>query len=301
MNIEEINAQAITEWLVVRINYAEPLEHFLVTSFKPFVNTLVAGGIVDRYFWQRGEERGTHILLTMRGDTRKLNELILPNFAEHFHRYAEDIPSYRYVDKADFEPNNSIQTQTYSPNAEGAVGLIGLPIFERYQQASSEAVLAFMADHFKDWSPTEAATTAMKLHLGYCDASGMEAADVVAFFEHCLARHSEEAFSVQLFEYIYRRWAHELDDFVAQIWKSLKKGGLFREKHYNRWLENCYYTTEDIRLTYRKSNRQTEPDFDSLWDTIAKFQKTTNRQLNLHGRQASITYYLAMRAMENLK
>jgi hypothetical protein len=299
MNIEKINAQATTEWLVVRINYAEPIEHFLATSFKPFVNTLVAGGIVDRYFWQRGSERGSHILLTMRGDNRKLHELVLPNLVEHFYRYAEDLPSFRADEHLSFEPNNSIQTQAYQAHAAGG-GLTELPIFERYQQASSEAVLAFLAADYENWTITDAATTAIKLHLGFCDSAGMTSQDVIAFFEYAIAKQNEEPFSLQFFEYIYRRWEGELDNFVEEIWKALKRGTLFRERHYNRWLEQCYYTADDIRLTYRNRKGQKEPDFEALWEMFTRFQKATNQQLNLRGRQAAIAYYVALRALEKL-
>ena len=77
MNIERLQPTTeLTEWVVARMNYAEPLEVFLVKSVKPFVNSIVNAGIVDRYFWQRGKEGGSHVIVAMRGNGSTLNELV---------------------------------------------------------------------------------------------------------------------------------------------------------------------------------------------------------------------------------
>lgn len=301
MNFEPLQSStAPTEWVVARLNYAEPLEVFLVKSVKPFVNSIVQAGIVDRYFWQRGKTGGAHIIVAMRGNAQTLNELVLPNLAEHFLRYVEDMPSRRAVDRIDFEPNNAIQTQEYRPNTEGVGGDIGQPIFERFEQASSDAVLTFLSVKHDNWTSIETAAIAIQLQLGFLDSAGLDTADAAQFCEFYLAHYADERFSPQLFEYIFKRHETGLFAFHKKTWSSLKTGDLFEEKYFNRWLEQCYLATEDIRLTFRTRSLQTEPRFSAIWEIYAIFVKATNKRLGLTGRHESLVFYVMMRALEQL-
>jgi hypothetical protein len=301
MNLEPLQlTPSPTEWVVARLNYAEPLEVFLVKSVKPFVNTCVNAGIIDRYFWQRGSEGGAHIIVAMRGNSDTLNQLVLPNLGEHFLRYVEDRPSRRAVDRADLEPNNSIQTEQYKPDTDGVGGDVGQPIFERFEQASSDAVLTFLAVKHDNWTSQELAAIAIQLQLGFLDSAGLDTADSAQFCEFYLAHYADEKFSPQLFEYIYKRHEPNLNDFHAKIWKSLKTGDLFEEKYFNRWLEQCYFATEDIRLTFRARSLDTEPRFSAIWQIYAHFIKATDKRLGLTGRHESLVIYVMMRALEQL-
>jgi hypothetical protein len=301
MNFEPLQSStAPTEWVVARLNYAEPLEVFLVKSVKPYVNSIVQAGIVDRYFWQRGKTGGAHIIVAMRGNSQTLNELVLPNLAEHFLRYVEDIPSRRAIDRIDFEPNNSIQTQEYRPNTEGVGGDIGQPIFERFEQASSDAVLTFLAVKHDNWTSIETAAIAIQMQLGFLDSAGLDTADAAQFCEFYLAHYADEHFSPQLFEYIFKRHETGLFNFHKKTWSALKTGDLFEEKYFNRWLEQCYLATEDIRLTFRTRSLQTEPRFSAIWEIYAEFVKASNKRLGLTGRHESLVFYVMMRALEQL-
>jgi hypothetical protein len=301
MNLEPIQpTPSQTDWVVARLNYAEPLEVFLVKSVKPFVNSLVQAGIVDRYFWQRSNVGGAHIIIAMRGNEQTLNELVLPNLAEHFLRYVEDIPSRRAVDRADLEPNNSIQTEQYKPNTEGVGGAIGQPIFERFEQASSDTVLTFLAVKHDSWTSVETAAIAIQMQMGFLDSAGLDTADAAQFCEFYLAHYADEPFSPQLFEYIFRKHEPELVDFQAKTWNLLKKGDLFEERYYNRWLEQCYLATEDIRLTFRTRRLETDVRFSAIWEIYAQFIKATNQRLGLRGRHESLVLYVMMRALEQL-
>jgi hypothetical protein len=301
MNLEPIHpTTAQTEWVVARLNYAEPLEVFLVKSLKPFVNSLVQAGIVDRYFWQRGKSGGTHLIVAMRGNEQTLNELVLPNFAEHFLHYVEDKPSRRALDRADFEPNNSMQTQQYAPNTEGVGGDIGQPIFERFEQASSDVVLSFLAVKYDNWTSLESAIIAIQMQLGFLDSASLDTADAALFCEFYLTHYADESFSPQLFEYIFKKHEPELFHFHRKIWTSLKTGDLFEERYFNQWLEQCYFATEDIRLTFRTRALDTEPRFSAIWQIYAQFMKATHKRLGLTGRHESLVVYIMMRALEQL-
>jgi hypothetical protein len=301
MNSEPIQpTPSETEWVVARLNYAEPLEVFLVKSVKPFVNSLVQAGIVDRYFWQRSKTNGAHIIIAMRGNEQTLNELVLPNLAEHFLRYVEDIPSRRALDSAEFEPNNSIQTEQYKPNTEPVGGDVGQPIFERFEQASSDAVLTFLAVKHDNWTSVEVAAIAIQLQMGFLDSAGLDTADAAQFCEFYLAHYADEKFSPQLCEYIFKRHQPELFAFHKKTWTALKTGDLFEERYFNRWLEQCYFATEDIRLTFRIRSLQTEPRFSAIWQIYAQLIKATNKRLGLTGRHESLVFYVMMRSLEQL-
>jgi Lantibiotic biosynthesis dehydratase C-term len=296
---EETKTQTI-EWGVVRLNYAEPFEHFLTKSLKPFVNSLIQAGIVERYFWQRGYDKGAHILLCMRAEIRTLNELVLPSLNEHFNHYVEDLPSLRPFENPNFEPNDSLQTAVYQPNMEEWGGIIGMPIIERFQQTSSEAVLSFMAAKASKWSPVEALATAIELHLGFADASGMKKDEAIQFFDFCLMRHVKEPFSLQLFEYIFKKQEKPLVEFTEKLWTSLKRGTLFKERYYNQYLEHSYYTSEDLKLTFRKRSLDVEPTFSSIWVLFAKLFDDTNKRLGLQGRHELLLYYAILRSLEKV-
>ena len=287
-----------TEWGVARMNYAEPWEHFLVKSLKPFVNSLVQAGIVERYFWQRGYEKGAHIQLTMRAEIQTLNELILPSLNQHFFHYVEDLPSSRAFEDADFEPNDSIQTAVYQPDTEKWGGAFAMPIIERFQQASSDAVLSFMAAKADKWTSVEALATAMELQIGFVDASGMQLEEAIQFFDYCLMRHIKQPFSLQLFEYIFKKQEKPLVAFTSKLWTYLKKGTLFKEKYYNHYLENAYYTSEDLKLTFRNRSLEVEPKFSSMWALFAKLMSETNLRLGLRGRHELLLYYAILRSLE---
>ena len=301
MNFEPLQSTTtLTEWVVARMNYAEPLEVFLVKSVKPFVNSLVQAGIVDRYFWQRGKSGGAHVIVAMRGNGQTLNELVLPNFAEHFLRYVEDKPSRRAVDHSDFEPNNSMQTEQYRPDTEGVGGEVGLPIFERFEQASSDAVLSFLAVKYNNWTSIEPAAIAIQMQLGFLDSAGLDTADAAQFCEFYLTHYADEKFSPQLCEYIFKRHEADLTTFHQKIWQALKTGDLFEERYFNRWLEQCYFATEDIRLTFRARTLETEVRFSAIWQIYAQLIKATNKRLGLTGRHEALVIYVMMRCLEKL-
>ncbi len=298
--MKEITKTQTSEWSEVRLNYAEPFELFLIKSLKPFVNSLIQVGIVERYFWQRGYDKGAHILLCMRAEMQTLNELVLPSLNEHFSYYVEDVPSIRPFEQPDFEPNDSIQTAVYQPNIEEWGGAIAMPIIERFQQNSSDAVLNFMAAKAEKWSPVEAFATAIELHLGFADASGMKKDEAIQFFDFCLMRHVQEPFSLQLFEYMYKKQEKPLVEFTERLWASLKKGTLFKERYFNKYLENAYYTSEDLKMTFRKRNLEVEPTFSSIWTLFAKLFGDTNKRLGLHGRHELLLYYAILRSLEKI-
>ena len=289
------------EWCTARLNYAEPWDHFLTKSLKPFVNSLVIAGIVDRYFWQRGYEKGAHILLAMRTDSQTLYELVLPSLNEHFYHYVEDLPSTRPYEFSDFEPNDTIQTGVYQPDIESWGGDIAMPIVERFQQASSDAVLDFMVVKGENWSSVQALSTAFELQLGFADSAGMKKAEAIQFFDFCLMRHVKEPFSLQLFEYIFKKQEVPLVDYTSKLWARLKKGNLFKEKYYNKYLENAYYTCEDVKLTFRNRGLEVEPKFSSIWELFAKLLGDTNKRLGLHGRHELLLYYAILRSLEKVE
>ena len=300
LNMTDNTKTQTAEWAVARLNYAEPWEHFLTKSLKPFVNSLVQAGIVERYFWQRGYDNGSHISLTMRANAQTLYELILPSLNEHFSHYVEDLPSVRPFDDPSLEPNDSIQTAVYQPIIESWGGEIAMPIVERFQQASSDAVLEFMAAKADKWTGVEALATAFELQLGFADASGMKRDEAIQFFDFCLMQHVREPFSLQLFEYIFKKQEVPLIEFTSSLWASLTRGTLFKEKYYNKYLENIYYTSEDLKLTFRNRSLEVEPKFSSVWALFAKLLAETNKRLGLHGRHELLLYYAIIRSMEKV-
>ena len=288
-------------WVVAHLYYDQPWLNFLTKSVKPFVDSLTKSGIIERYYFERSQDRGAHIRLYFRCNEELLRTLVLPNLRKHFGQYFDDKPSTRRTEKPAFEPNNTVRIFDHVPDIDGWGGPVGLPIAERHFQSSSEAVLDFMALKGDDWSSDDVLATAIEMHIGFIESVGMDNEEAARFFEYCLLYHSTEDFRLQYFEEFFDTQREPLLDFHAKLWESLQNKTEFTEITYNQWLEQCFYTTQDLRRTFRQRVLKIEAKFSALWTVYAKMMRTTNNRLGLIGRDESLIYYLMMRSMEKIE
>ena len=71
-------------WVVAHLYYDQPWLNFLTKSVKPFVDSLTKSGIIERYYFERSQDRGAHIRLYFRCNEELLRTLVLPNLRKHF-------------------------------------------------------------------------------------------------------------------------------------------------------------------------------------------------------------------------
>ncbi len=287
-------------WMVARLNYNEPWLHFLIKSLKPFVDSLSRAGIVERYYFERSFDGGANISLFFRSNPETIQKIIIPNLEDHFKAYMLDKPSPEKA-KIGLFPNNSVVVLPYEPAAAAWGGSVGLPIAERHFQSSSDSVLAFMAEKVQIWTPDEVLTTAMHLHLGFVDAMGMDTEEATRFFEYALLYHAEEDFRLQYFEEFFDNQRQPLLDYHADMWESLKSKTEFHETTYNAWLEQCFYTIQDLRRTFKQRVLKVEAKFSALWTLYAQLMRKTNNRLGIFGRDESLIFYLMMRSLEKIE
>lgn len=289
-----------TEWVVARLNYSEPWLHFLIKCIKPFVDSLIQTGIVERYYWERSYIGGAHICLHFRCSSDLNKTLIIPNLQEHFETFFDLNPSIARSEKADFPQNNTVEFLDYSIDAYYWGGSIGVPIAERHFQSSSEVILDFMAQRGNKWTIDDIMATAIQMHLGFAEAAGMGIEEATRFFEYCLLYHSKEDFRIHFFEDFFDTQSEPLIDFHTHLWSSLKSKEAYKEDIYNQWLEQCYYTSADYVRTFRQRVLKVEAKFSALWTIYARLLQSTNNRLGLHGRDESLIFYIIMRSLEKI-
>lgn len=267
---------------------------------KPFVDSLIQGGIIERYYWERSYVGGAHISLYVRCSTELKDTLIIPSIKEHFEAFFSVKPSVRSIELPEFLCNNSVKITDYETDLTLWGGPIGTPIAERHFQSSSEVILDCMANKGNKWSSDDVLATAFQLHLGFADSAGMDIDEAAKFFEYCLLYHSTEEFRLQYFEDFFESQRDPLLDFHAQMWESLKSKTDFKEDIYNQWVEQCFYTSADLVRTFRQRVLKVEAKFSTLWTLYARLLHKTNNRLGLHGRDESLIYYLMMRSLEKI-
>jgi thiopeptide-type bacteriocin biosynthesis protein len=287
-------------WVVARLNYDEPLHQILAKSVKPFVDSLTQTGIIERFYFERCYDRGANIHLYIRCNPDFLQALIVPHLSEYYNLYFQENPSFRRVTQHEDFLKNSMQILEYQPDIQKWGGSVGLPIMERHFQSSSQMILDLMAEKKDMWSPDDMFQTAMLMHIGFIDSLNMDWEEAVLFFEYCLFYHATQDFHVHSFESIFHNQKEALLDFHFKLWERLQEKEEFKEDIYNRWLEQCFYTTADIKRTFRLRVLKIESKFSALWTIYALLLQKTNNRLGLNGRDESLIYYLMMRSLEKV-
>lgn len=261
-----------TAWLAAHLYYAEPWETFLIRAVRPFVARALAQPGVRQYFFIRYWERGPHVRLRFGGDAAVLEERIKPALLAHFGRYFEQFPSRRVEPawthdlppgKAWF-PNHSVQFIPYEPETERYGGPAALAVAEKQFEASSDAVLALLAEN-SGWQYSRALGAAIQLHLGFAHALGMRLAEVGAFFAGLAEAWLPRAYPpydapppaedlenrrrevLGAFGEAFSRQRSVLLPLFIQVWEALEAGDAFEEAWFTGWLREMRGIGQQLR------------------------------------------------------
>jgi hypothetical protein len=291
-----------TAWRVAQIFYNEPWEYMLTRSIRPFSESILKTGIVERFFWERSFDPQPNIKLYFRANIEKITELLEPNLIQHFKQFQEDRPSLRTTEALFAD---SVQFYYAEPFPDSFGGIVGASIAERHAQASSEIVLFFLEKFYNppinNWNLANLLTTAIELHLGFCNAARMTTEEACQFLEFCMVNQPAEALTIQKFETYYLKQKEPLVNFHSEMWNLLQSGEVFEERPYNRWLEESYFTVEDFKKSFYNRALNVPSQLNALWAIYHKLIQQTNNRLGLFGKNEQMVYYLMVRSMEDIR
>ncbi len=286
------------EWRLVLLYYNDPIVTFLIKSLKPFLDGLAAVKISDRYYWKRSEENGRHTQLFVRCSEEIMETLVKPNLIDHFNKYVESKPSVRtnYLDN-NF-PDNSLLFHIFLPDENEWGGPVGLPIAERFFQASSNAVLHQFSMKGDYLNAEQILETAIVLHLGFLKATHSQPKDIVTFYENLFFHVADEHFFIREFEFFFEKQSTYLRYFIETTWHTLQDDALFSDKNYNQWLKDCVFMDQDLKNTYSVRKQSHLAQLSELWYFYGRLLRFVNNQLGLHGRNESLFFYIMIRSFD---
>ncbi len=326
-------------WLAAYLYYAEPWERLLVDAIKPFVDSTLASGLAEQFFFIRYWERGPHVRLRFKGNITTLKNKLKPKLDAHFLNYFSANPSQRVEPgwikelpaAQSWFTNNSIQYISYEPEMERYGGLHGILTAEKQFQASSEAVLAILAKS-QNWSYERALGAAIQLHLAFVHAIGMNLEEVTAFYtalfenwfgwglglydyekkqpvENSTDRRKEV---IDSFEKQFHLQKAQLIPFHETLWDALENQMTFEHEWLNLWIQGILKIGDELRqaqqagtLSY-PSRAQVNlklgiPESRQLiWSILVSHVHMTNNRLGILNRDEAYLGYLIKKSLEAL-
>ncbi len=314
-------------WLSVHLYYNEPWETFLKEAIQPYLKIAMGTGIVEKYYFERNWEKGPHIRLHILGDALLLNSILKDNLVEHFENYYESKPSKRVepiypkdfpVDKM-WHPNHSIQFVAYRKS---------LNIFEPHKLrslisdhyfASTKVCLDYIATN---WTYDDIWKTAIKLHLAFAFALGMEFQVMEYFFSNLFKKNLVRSTKLQNPETIssptqstealknsflitYQKQKDKLIPFVREMYHALKQENSV-EKNLGNWIVRnqqiagqitLAVTQREIRLNENKLPRNgiqkiIPKEKLKYWPIYEKMIASTNNRLGILNKDEAFLAYI---------
>ena len=327
-------------WLSVHLFYNEPWEEFLQKAVEPYVNTAIQTGIATQYFFIRYWERGPHIRLRFRGEVEMINTILKPNLEEHFNNYFESMPSRRiepeyppnFSEDLKWIPNNTLAYIDYQAERKRYGGDVGMLLSEQQFMLSSKTVLDYVKQKGRSWSYDDAMGTAVKLHLSFIHATGMDLDLAISFFDFYTKNwlpytfknieeemseidfESQSTLSLETFEQSFDAQKEALIPFHTTLWNALEAGEAFEEKTLNNWIAEHRILLQALiskvdagELEHRPAESQYQfkstcyPDQELLWSMLSDYIHLTNNRLGIYNRDESYLSFMMMKCLEELK
>ncbi|MFT5263972.1 MAG: thiopeptide-type bacteriocin biosynthesis protein [Polaribacter sp.] len=327
-------------WLVAYLYYEEPWERFLTEAVLPYAEIVEQTGISDSWFFIRYWDRGPHIRLRFKADSEIIEKMLRPNLEEHFLNYFDSVPSFRtdppyparIPDSYKWLPNNSVQYDVYLPELDRYGGEVGMAIAERQFALSSKLILQSMEEKGPKWSYDEALGTAIKLHLSFLYAVGLDKESATSFLKfffqnwlpHSISMNPDKLDpltfqemkkeTLQQYEDAFQLQRESLVPYHRVLWNGLQKGvNDFGEVLLSTWVTANKSIIKDLKeaknnnslvertedYAYQRSDQT--PFYENLWDHYADYTHMTNNRLGIHNKDEGYLAYLMMRSMEGLE
>lgn len=328
-----------SRWLAAYIYYNEPWEEFLTKAIKPFVESTIASGQTDRFFFIRYWEKGPHIRLRFRGESNVLNEKVKPAIDKHFGNYIQHKPSLRtepewlkeQPPEWQWYPNNSIQYIEYEPETERYGGPGGIIVAEKQFELSSKVILDIIEES-DGWDYDRAMGAAIQLHLAFAYALGMDHHEARHFyaqtFKSWLPRAYNDFFTSQLpeeeanarreatlkaFEITFEKQKDVLIPFHREMWDALEEGSEFEQAWIHQWINGMREVNADLIALqdagklitnypefYKKETDGIPVRNKERWAIFDSYVHMTNNRLGIRNQDEGYLGYILKRCLEEM-
>ena len=307
------------KWLAVNLYYGEPWEEFLIKAVKPYTDVVRSTGVAERFFFERSWEMGPHIKLWFKGSPFVLAKMLRPNLDEHFQYYFTSRPSFvktpnyppSYPSEYKWHPNNSIQYASYHPEKECFGGQLELDLLEDQYEASSKLVLQTLREKSTRWTYSEMISSAVKIHLGFAYALGMDRDEAGYFFKFLfdnwyLANYpnddEERSKAVNSFHKIFNLQRKDTVPFHTALWELLLNYEQMEDELYVDWINVNANTAVELNFALdqgkllSKVPTSTMADFPRAWLYYESLVKATNNRLGFLEKMRAICFILFPKA-----
>ena len=331
-----------SNWLSVHLFYSEPWESFLLKAVLPYLNTVMNTGIAEQYFFIRYWDRGPHIRLRFKAENAVIENILKANLKEHFDNYFEAKPSVRVEPEypANFPTtqkwisNNSMLFTDYEAEALRYGGEEGIVLAEDQFYASSNIVLQSIKAKEKKWTYDDALGLAIKLHLSFAKAIGLDLIKTEAFFNFIFSNWLPKSFNfyhknlgdkeflqeskttINSFRNAFNLQKDQLVTYHAALWEAFKHRDKLEDSLLLSWMkanEIMNWKYEAIihrgKLNCRNGGyryfdllgKDLDKTQQKLWSIYADFVHMTNNRLGILNRDEGYLGYLIVESLKALR
>lgn len=180
-------------WVSAHLFYTNDWEQFLLQGIVPLMQELTASQAIGQWFFIRYFEAGPHIRLRCQLTEPASVAKVRAALESHFARYFQQHPSERTLLHAkawnksagpakQWHANNTLAFVPYQPEVERYGGPAGIGLAEAQFCASSRAIISALAHARPEQGASGALTTALKMHVVFAAAVGLDARAARRFF-----------------------------------------------------------------------------------------------------------------------
>ena len=331
-----------SQWLSVYLYYSEPWETFLVDAVDPYIKMVMHTGIAQQYFFIRYWDRGPHIRLRFKANPEVIRNMLRPNIEEHFYNYFESKPSQRtepsYPELIDenlkWLPNNSLQFVDYVPEVDRYGGSIPVQIAEMQFQESSEVVLHYLKTMVEDWTYEDALGIAIKLHLSFAHAMGMNVFEAQQFFQFVYYNWLPRSFRFYRYKLTQTEYIQQVEEtttafakafdlqkemllpYHQALWEALQSGEEMEEDTLNTWIKTNEYIKLQLDAAQIKKQLFKRPEAEQYsianqsvfdpskklrWSIYGDYFHMTNNRLGIQNKDEGYLAYLMMECIKQME
>ncbi|MEO1258004.1 MAG: lantibiotic dehydratase C-terminal domain-containing protein [Bacteroidota bacterium] len=309
------------KWLGVGLYYAEPWEEFLLKAVKPYTDVVVHSGVVDSFFFERSWERGPNIRLWFKGKPYILAKMLSPNLQEHFQQYFESRPSLvnppnypkGFPEEYKWLPNNSVQYLDGFPGENHPTGQLSWSWLEKQYEASSLLILNNIKEKGLRWTYNEMISTAIKIHLAFAYAMGMDLEEANHFFNFLadnwfITKYpnqlEDQKATQQSFRKIFNLQRKDTVPYHLALWELFRNYESLEDPWLVKWIKTNNETS--IELNFALENQQIpvkrqlfdDPGYPRAWEYYESLVKLTNNRLGLYNKNEGFLLFIMAESLK---
>jgi hypothetical protein len=230
-------------------------------------------------------------------------------------QYPADFPEeYKWF------PNNSVQFFTGDAELCRFGGGLDSLLCEKQCQASSKIVLSILKNKKGKWNYNEMISTAIKLHLGFAYAAGLNLEETQHFFEWLLdewvkkreksevieGKPSGNEATLRTFQKIFELQKKDIVPYHAALWELFKNFRKTDDKKFVKWIYASTSTSLELSLALEAGKLRPLKKIEghpenALWSFYEEFILLTNNQLGITNKNEGYLFYLISQSLRIAK